>query len=250
MTACFSASWAVSWSTVVCAAAASAEVDDVPAIMPVAAWFSSSARRSPAASSACASGPSVTAVWSSRACTTLVAFISRVMSFWKICSTSGSATTMPISAAITTRGNARPSRRHGLRVEVIVEVRNRSRLRMMRAHTIASGTAIHTITCTPVNSAKNIDSAETTAVPSSTKNICTKRGVSAGTSSRMSPSAPPRIARRRDSGIRRRRPARGRRPRGAASGSASSVAVSSRTTVGSVAVSAGSADAASAAPVS
>ncbi len=165
--------------------------------MPVAAWFSSADTCALAASSACFSGPLVTASWSVRACVTLVEFTSRTMSFWNTCSTSGSATTMPISAAMITRAWPGPSRRKMFFVERIVEVRKRSRLKMMRPHTIARGTASHRLTRTPVSSANIIDSDETRAVPASTRNICTKRGTSSGTSSRTSLSAPPSTAIRR-----------------------------------------------------
>ncbi|KJL34202.1 hypothetical protein RS86_00988 [Microbacterium azadirachtae] len=169
----------------------------MPFTMPVDAWFCRSARRAEAASSAFFSGPLVTAFWSDCACTRLVAVTSRAMSLWNACSTIGSATTNPMIAAISTRGIARPSRRQMLRVERIVEVRKRSRLKISSAQTMASGTASQTSTCTPVVRANSIESADTSAVPASTKNICTKRGCSVGTRSRIVPSAPPRIASRR-----------------------------------------------------
>ncbi|MDQ1115627.1 hypothetical protein QE406_001636 [Microbacterium testaceum] len=161
----------MSWSTVCWAAADSAEVEEVPATMPVAAWFSRAATWADAASSACFSGPLVTASWSLRAWVTLVEFTSRAMSFWNTCSTSGSATTTPISAARTMRGKARPSRRNTFRVERIVDVRKRSRLKMMRPQTRARGIARKRLTRTPVSNANIIESDETRAVPARTKNI-------------------------------------------------------------------------------
>ncbi len=98
-------SLAVRSSTVDWAADSVADDDSVPATMPVAAWFSSAATRSDAASSAFFSGPVSSASWSDCAWTMLVAATSREMSLWKICSTSGSATTNPMIAAMMTRGS-------------------------------------------------------------------------------------------------------------------------------------------------